>query len=148
MQPEEDDELETKSLKGGDLTSMVERFSITGMTYVKAAGDMELDVLLVPFGGPDNGKDSDGQFFDRNTDIQQNIYKTIPAYYYHGFTPDGKPQGDPEVIGMMHYDHTDEQGHWYRAILDKASKLARRIWEAAKRGLAKASSGSIPHILR
>lgn len=146
MEPEDEDEL--KSLKGGDLNTLPVDFNINGATCVKAAGDMELEVLLVPFGGPDNGKDSDGQYFDKSTDIQHGIYKTIPAYYYHGFGPDGKPQGDPEVIGMMHYSHTDEKGHWYRAILDKASKLARRIWDAAKRGLAKASSGSIPHILR
>jgi len=143
MEPDEDDKT-TKST----MTMSLTEYKITASTVIKALADMELDVLLVPFGGPDNGKDTDGQYFDAKTVTQHEIYKTIPAYYYHGFTPEGKPQGDPEPIGMMTYDHTDEKGHWYRAILDKTSELAKRIWDAAKRGLARASSGSIPHIIR
>ena len=142
LQPEEEAPVK------GDLSIPVAEYCIKADTVIKAAGDMELDVLLVPFGGPLNGKDTDGQYFDASTVTQHEIYKTIPAYYYHGYDPNGNPQGDPEVIGMMHYDHTDEKGHWYKAILDKASALARRIWEAAKKGLARASSGSIPHIVR
>lgn len=144
LQPEEAIEASVKSSMSIPLT----QFHIKASTEIKASGDMELDVLLVPFGGPENGKDTDGQYFDETTDTQHNIYKTIPAYYYHGYDPNGNPQGNPEVIGMMHYDHTDAKGHWYRAILDKASALAKRIWEAAKNGLARASSGSIPHIIR
>jgi len=142
LQPEEEAPVK------GDLSIPVAEYCIKADTVIKASGDMELDVLLVPFGGPLNGKDTDGQYFDAHTVTQHEIYKTIPAYYYHGYDPNGNPQGDPEVIGMMHYDHTDEKGHWYKAILDKASELARRIWDAAKRGLARASSGSIPHIVR
>ena len=144
LQPEEP----LLELVKGNLSMKLPEFHVIGETLVKAAGDMELDVLLVPFGGPDNGKDTDGQFFSPDTQTQHEIYKTIPAYYYHGFTPDGDPQGDPEVIGMMHYDHTDEKGHWYRAVLDKTNQYAKRIWEAAKKGLARASSGTIAHIAR
>ena len=144
LQPDEE---QTEVVKG-NLATMIPEFHIIGETFVKAAGDMELEVLLVPFGGPDNGRDTDGQFFSDKTNIQQEIYKTVPAYYYHGYDPDGKPQGDPEVIGMMHYDHTDAKGHWYRAVLDKTNQYAKRIWEAAKKGLARASSGTIGHIAR
>ena len=144
LQPDE----ETQEVVKGNLELNLPEFHVIGETMVKAAGDMELDVLLVPFGGPDNGKDTDGQFFSDKTNIQQDIYKTIPAYYYHGYDPDGRPQGDPVVIGMMHYDHTDAKGHWYRAVLDKTNEYARRIWDAAKRGLARASSGTIGHIAR
>ena len=142
LQPEEETQVK------GNLFVKLPDFHVIGETMVKAAGDMELEVLLVPFGGPDNGKDTDGQFFSPDTQTQHEIYKTIPAYYYHGFTPDGKPDGEPEVIGMMHYDHTDAKGHWYRAILDKGNQYAKRIWEAAKNGLARASSGTIGHIAR
>lgn len=142
LQPEEETQVK------GNLFVKLPDFHVIGETMVKAAGDMELEVLLVPFGGPDNGKDADGQFFSPDTQTQHEIYKTIPAYYYHGFTPDGKPDGEPEVIGMMHYDHTDAKGHWYRAILDKGNQCAKRIWEAAKNGLARASSGTIGYIAR
>lgn len=144
LQPEEEQDNPVK----GNLFVKLPEFHVIGETLVKAAGDMELEVLLVPFGGPDNGRDTDGQYFSDKTNIQQDIYKTVPAYYYHGYDPDGKPQGDPEVIGMMHYDHTDAKGHWYRAVLDKTNEYAKRIWEAAKKGLARASSGTIGHIAR
>ena len=39
-------------------------------------------------------------------------------------------------------------GIWWRIVLDKASKFARRIWEAARNGMAAASSGSIAHLVR
>jgi hypothetical protein len=132
----------------GNLFVDIPVFNIRAETLVKAAGDYELEVLLVPFGGPDNGKDTDGQYFSDKTIIQNEIYKTVPAYYYHGYDPNGKPQGDPEVIGLMHYDHTDAKGHWYRAVLDKTNEYAKRIWQAAKDGLARASSGTIGHIAR
>ena len=144
LQPDDEQESPVK----GALTIDIPVFNIHAKTLVKAAGDYELDVLLVPFGGPDKGRDTDGQFFSAETDTQHEIYKTVPAYYYHGYDPNGKPQGDPEVIGMMHYDHTDNKGHWYRAILDKSNQYAKRIWEAAKNGLARASSGTIGHIAR
>jgi len=33
-------------------------------------------------------------------------------------------------------------------ILDKANEYARRVWEAAKRGIARASTGSVRHLVR
>ncbi|MDD5006725.1 MAG: hypothetical protein PHS33_09530, partial [Candidatus Omnitrophica bacterium] len=74
LQPEEN-EASVKSSMSIPLT----QFHIKASTEIKASGDMELDVLLVPFGGPENGKDTDGQYFDETTDTQHNIYKTIPA---------------------------------------------------------------------
>lgn len=143
MDPE-NEEMKSAKMDGFILSE----FNIMDATVIKASGDMELDVLLVPFGGPIKGKDTDGQFFDKDTNIQHEIYKTIPAYYYHGFDPKGRPQGEPEIIGMMHYDRTDSSGHWYKCLLDKKNDYAKRIWKAAKDGNAKASSGSISHIVR
>lgn len=115
---------------------------------IKAAGDWQLDVLAVPFGGPNNGKDADGEMFTARTEIYADTLKEIPVFYYHGYTPDLKPQGLPVQIGTAKYDHTDEKGHWYRVVLNKAVEFARRIWEAAKQGIARASSGSIAHLVR
>lgn len=128
------------NLLGNDLT--------LDLSAVKAVGDWELDVLGVPFGGPQAGKDSDGEYFTKDTDTMQAVFKTIPAFYYHGFTPDGKAQGDPQPIGVAKYDHTDARGHWYKVILDKTSAYAKRIWDAAKNGLARASSGALSHLVR
>jgi hypothetical protein len=114
---------------------------------IKAAGDWELDVLGVPFGDPSH-KDSDGQYFDPDTNLHIRTDEETAVYYYHGMTPEGKPQADPVQIGTAKFARTDAQGHWFRVVLDQANDYARRVWEAAKRGAARASSGSIAHLVR
>ena len=115
---------------------------------VKAVGDWELDVLGVPYGGPDNGRDADGEYFDAATNLHDDRFGLPPVVYYHGFTPDGKPAGDPVFIGKTISRERRDDGVWYRVVLDKAIAEAKRIWEAAKKGLAAASSGSIQHLVR
>jgi hypothetical protein len=70
------------------------------------------------------------------------------VFYYHGMTPDSRPDAAPTPIGTAKYSHTDQRGHWYRVTLNKASEYAKRIWDAAKRGIARASSGAIAHLVR
>jgi len=119
-----------------------------GIIWVKALGDMELEVLGVPFYGPRGGKDAHGEYFDENTNIHAEKYLRIPAVYYHGYEDDNTPQGTPEYIGTAEVIEKRSDGWWYRVILDKASEYAKRIWEAAKQGIARASSGSLPHLIR
>ena len=113
---------------------------------VKAGNDWTLEVLGVPFGSPSD-KDSDGQYFDANTNTHQEQYPTVPAVYFHGRDPDGKPI-NPEYIGKATPLRTDERGAWYQVALDKTKELAQRVWQAAKDGIARASSGSAPHLVR
>jgi hypothetical protein len=118
----------------------------TGLT-IKAAGDWELDVLGVPFGGPKDGKDADGQFFSQKTNLYLDNFTAPLIVYYHGYSPEGQPMGEPEIIGKTERHWNDEQGHWWRVVLDKANEFARRVWEAAKDGAARASSGSVAHLV-
>jgi hypothetical protein len=104
--------------------------------------------LGVPFGGPNRGKDSDGEFFSAKTDLQLDRFSSPLVTYYHGLTPDGRPQGDPEIIGQVKGYEKRADGVWWRVLLDKSSAYAKRVWEAAKRGVARASSGSIAHLVR
>jgi len=122
--------------------------AISQQVTIKASGDWELDVLGIPFGGPNNGKDTDGQYFSARTKTYFEFFKEIPVFYYHGFNPDRTPQGTPEVIGTAKFDRTDEQGHWFKVSLNRASNFARRVWDAALKGLARASSGAISHLVR
>ena len=123
---------------------------LTGVPWgaIKAAGDMTLEVLGIPFGGPDRGKDSQGQYFSPRTKTYLDAGKSVPVFYYHGYTDGGKPQGDPVLIGTAKFERTDDKGHWFRVALDKTKDLARKVWEAAKKGLAKASSGAVSHLVR
>ena len=116
-----------------------------------AAGDgdtWELDVLGVPYGGPNNGRDSDGEYFSAATNLYLDKYPTVPAVYYHGFDENGVPASEPQIIGKTTGYTVKPDGVWFRVALDKANDYARRVWEAAKNGIARASSGSISHLRR
>jgi hypothetical protein len=123
---------------------------LTGIPWgaIKAAGDMTLEVLGIPFGGPDKGKDKQGQYFSARTKTYLDAGKTIPVFYYHGYSDKGKPEGDPVAIGTAKFERTDSKGHWFSVQLDRAKELAVKVWEAAKKGLAKASSGAVSHLVR
>jgi len=106
-------------------------------------------VLGVPFGGPYNGKDSDGQTFTKNTDLWLKDGQEIPVTYYHGFGPDSPEtwQETPAVIGVAKFDHTDAKGHWFNVRMDTAEPLAQRI-TSTKTDKVRASSGAIGHLVR
>jgi len=107
-----------------------------------------LEVLGVPFGGPMDGKDFQGEYFDKNTDIAMEIGEERPVFYYHGEDPKGRPMRVPQLIGKAKYIRKDERGHWFEVRLNKAKKYAQRIWKAAIKGIAKASSGAINYLTR
>lgn len=117
------------------------------MKIVKALDDMKLEILAIPFGGPDD-LDSDGEYFNAKTRIHADKFPEIPLVYYHGYDPDGKPSEEPHYIGTAKYSRTDEKGHWYIGVLDSASEWAKRAWQAAKEQILRASSGSIAHLVR
>ena len=114
---------------------------------IKAIGDWELDVLGVPFGDASN-RDSDGEYFSKATQTHADKFALPPIVYYHGYDDAGKPSGQPHYIGKAISAETRQDGIWYRVILDKANEYAKRVWEAAKQGAARASSGSIAHLVR
>jgi len=115
---------------------------------VKALGDWELEVLGLPYGGPQNGRDAQGEYFTPETRFHEDKYGLPPVVYYHGFTPDGQPDGDPKYIGKTVARERRSDGVWFRVVLDKTNEFARRVWDAAKRGLARASSGALAHLVR
>lgn len=115
---------------------------------IKALGDYELEVLGVPFGGPNDGKDSDGEYFDANSKLHLDKFPTPLVTYYHSLDANGNPLGDPEAIAKAEYKRTDARGVWYRVVLDKATNIAKHLWEAAKQGLLFASSGTVGHLKR
>lgn len=115
---------------------------------VKVGDDWTLDVLAVPYGGDRDGKDSDGQYFSPKTSLHLDKFPKPLIMYYHGYNEDGSPQGEPVEIGSPLSYEIKQDGVWWRIALDKASELAKRVWDAARDGIAKASSGSIAHLVR
>ena len=115
---------------------------------IKSGDTWELDVLGVPYGGPNNGRDSDGEYFSSQTKLYLDKYPTVPAVYYHGYDENGAPASEPQIIGKTTGYEVKQDGVWFRVALDQANEYARRVWEAAKNGIARASSGSISHLRR
>ncbi len=105
--------------------------------------DWILEVLGVPYGGPFGGKDAQGEYFTENTDLWLERIPKRPIVYYHGLE-----DSTPQVIGEDLGWEQRPDGVWFRVMLDQASALARRVWDAARQGLARASSGAINHLVR
>jgi len=117
--------------------------------YVKKTADgWALEVLGAPYGGPNDGKDEDGEYFSKETDFMLNEGDQRPVLYFHGRDELGSPTTRPEVIGTATVSRRDERGLWFEVILDKAKEFSKRIYEAALAGLARASTGSINYLVR
>lgn len=111
---------------------------------IAGAGSWLLDVLGVPFGGPYAGRDAHGEYFTAETDLWLERIPRRPVLYGHGLAEPGGPQ----VIGQELGWQRREDGVWFQIALDRASDLARRVWQAAQAGFARASSGAIGHLVR
>jgi len=111
---------------------------------VKAVGDWEIEVRAVPF-----GTDADKQSFDNQTDFMLENFPTPAIVYHHGVKTDRKGyESTPVIIGKTISVEKRGDGIWLRVILDKLNEYASKVWEAAKAGLAVASSDSIAHLAR
>ncbi len=109
---------------------------------------LELDVLGLPYGGPHEGRDAQGEYFAPDTQTHEDKWPLPPVVYYHGYGDDGRPAGSPAYIGRTVKRWRDAAGEWFRVVLDDASDLARRVFEAARRGAAHASTGAPSHLVR
>lgn len=107
-----------------------------------------LEVLGVPYGGPDNGKDKQGEYFSPRTDIMLKPGDKRPVIYNHGLDPDNHAEIHPKVIGEAEYIGARTDGHWFRVEIEDAIEEADRIVKAAMSGLARASSGAINYLTR
>jgi len=114
---------------------------------IKAVGDFELDVLAIPF----NSVDSDGQWFDANTDIMPDVFNAPLVAYQHGVSQGAKAlQAHPIQIGTTVPGSLEKKADgWHiRVVLNKALAIAKSIMDAAKQGMVAVSSGSISHLAR
>jgi hypothetical protein len=125
------------------------KMSLAGMA-VKAVGDWELDVLVIPFGSKSQA-DADGQWFEADTEIMSDAFSTPLVIYQHGIKQGGKTLSDrPLIIGKsIPGSLVKRQDGWHiRALLDKAVSVAKGVMEAAKNRAVAVSSDSIAHLAR
>ena len=118
-------------------------------TVVKArslGGDWILDVLVAPFGAPWK-TDGHGEWFSPRTNVRADWFPAPAVLYYHGYDERGQ-QPEPDEIGRVLERSVKDDGIWFRVALDQGNEYARRVWDAAQRGVARASPGSLAHLVR
>ena len=128
--------------------AMDEQLRVTVKAMGDDGGDWALDILAAPFGS-ETDRDTQGEWFDGQTNFQEERYPTPPIVFHHGVT-DGL-QGleyEPEYLGKTIKRWVDAAGVWVKTILDKTAPRARQVWEAAKKSMAAASSGSVINLSR
>ena len=113
---------------------------------VKNGKQRILEVLAAPFGSPDR-KDKLGQYLSPRTDFMIEVGDRRPLLYFHGFSPRGRSMKQPPSIGVATATRIDDKGLWMRSELDD-SELSNRTWEAALKGTARASTGSVNYLER
>ncbi len=109
-------------------------------------GKRVLEVLAAPFGSI-NRKDRLNQYLSARTDFMLDVGDKRPTLYMHGFSPHKRKLDKPAAMGTAEVTRIDERGLWMRTELDD-SELATRTWEAALKGEAKASTGSVNYLER
>lgn len=116
------------------------------MDYLKAErlGSAKWRVLAIPFGGPFEGKDFDGEFFSPRTDIKPDWFRERPVLWHHGRDDRLKDA----VLGTQDDLTKDDEGWWAQMWLDRSSRYWAEVDSLLQRGRVFGSSGSIPHLVR
>lgn len=101
-------------------------------------------ILSVPFYGPLEGKDLDGQYFSERTDTKPNWFDTRPVLWHHTKDP---VVGD-ELIGKAEGLSRAKDGWWSDAWLDKQHRYFAMIDDMIQKGNMYGSSGTMPHLIK
>ncbi|KPL90763.1 hypothetical protein [Herpetosiphon geysericola] len=112
-----------------------------------ATGTWTIRVLAAPFGHPAQ-KDSHGQYFDNQTDFADDVWPLPPFVYYHGYDKPGRESRRPIYIGKSARVWVDSEGRWYEGPLDQSVPESKKVWEAALKGEAVGSPGTLEHLIR
>lgn len=108
-------------------------------------GSSRWRVLAIPFGGPFKGKDFDGEFFDRETDIKPRWFRERPVLFHHGQDPAVK---DTDMGVQELDDEPKDDGWWGTVWLDRSHRYWAQVDEWLRAGKMYGSSGAIHHLVR
>ena len=102
-------------------------------------------VLAIPFRGPFKGKDLDGEFFDRETDIKPHWFKARPVMFHHGQDATAKDEdyGEQELDAAP-----DADGWWGTVWLNRSARYWAEVDSMLRAGKMFGSSGAIAHLVR
>jgi hypothetical protein len=115
--------------------------------YMKAEqiGTRKWRVLAIPFGGPFAGKDFDGEFFDRETDIKPRWFRERPVLFHHG---QDKVVKDSDLGTQELDEEPDTEGWWGTVWLDRSARYWAEVDKLLRAGKMYGSSGAVAHLVR
>ena len=99
----------------------------------------------IPFGGPQHGRDLDGEAFTSDTKFNLDAYPDRrPLFYQHGMD---------ESLGFDHVGYAtkamrQDKGIWFEAQIDKAKEYGSLLLELARSGMLGFSSGAFPRSIK
>lgn len=109
-------------------------------------GTAKWRVLAIPFGGPLEGKDLDGEFFSPRTDIKPHWFNERPVLWHHGM--DETKVDSTDAIGTEGDLEKEADGWWAEMWLDRSSRYWREISSLLAAGKVYGSSGALGHVVR
>lgn len=117
------------------------------MDFLKAEqlSNSKWKVLAIPFGGPFEGKDFDGEFFSPKTDIKPDWFDRRPLVWHHNL--DQSMKADP-VMGTADDLEQQDDGWWTTIWLDRSHRYWAQVDELLRAGKIYGSSGSLPNFVR
>lgn len=130
----------TYSALGGMATLTWAQSALDQHVEQPVKSDTGIQVLGLPYGGPNGGKDNEGQFFSPNTDFMDGVLDSPPVMYVHG-TQNGF---EPEPVGTVKGRWYDRKGGWFNVELDPLNSRYAQLMEAHATGNLRASSGAVP----
>lgn len=112
---------------------------------VKFVGKDTIAGLALPYGGPFDGKDLDGETFGPDTDLCIDWFGDSgrPVLYDHGLDAAMKTV----VVGKQQSYLVQDEGVWAESQLRKNAQYRRTIDELIERGALSYSSGAMPHLV-
>lgn len=99
-----------------------------------------IDILAFPYGGQDNGRDCDGEFFHPGTNFMQEYLPYPPIFNAHGIDTDGTGASRYTVVGETLRRWNDERGGWVKAGIFKDTPYTEDTLQSYNNGTLKASS--------
>lgn len=114
------------------------------MNEVKAQliGKDHFRLLAIPFGGPLKGRDLDGEYFSKRTDIKADWFAERPVLWHHG--QDSVMGDDP--IGKAVDLTLDEDGWWVDVWVNHADRRSALFERLAEKRPIYGSSGTIGYL--
>ena len=118
------------------------------MDFLKAeqVGKNKWRVLSIPFGGPFDGKDFDGEFFSLRTDIKPNWFDRRPLIWHHNL--DQMMKADSTIGTADDLELEDGLGWWTTVWLDRSHRYWSQVDQMLRGGKLYGSSGTLQNFAK